>query len=165
MSSTNLQRVRCYFLYDLASFVSKLLISVKVKDLSVTHFLGRLSKFLATLPIFPKMSGEVSRSRQKKAASAGAAKAKGQNQSAQNAAANLKYAKKKASKERQKMSHKENANKPFCSGFCLVVLLALVGVSYGTYHQYPEKVKEVYDNLPPQVMKNIFWTMMNLNLK
>ena len=90
------------------------------------------------------MSGEVSRSRQKKAT---AAKSQKQN----NQAANLKYLAKKKSKERQKMLEKQ---KQGSSCFCTLTfwtLFALIGVSYGAFQNNPEKFKEVFDQLPPQV--------------
>ena len=99
------------------------------------------------------MSGEVSRSRQKKAA-AGAAK---KGQTGQNSqAAGLKYAKKKNSKERnnqnKKMNQKKSSSTGFlCSTWTLIILFTLTGISVASYHQYPEKVQAVYNFLPPQV--------------
>ena len=97
------------------------------------------------------MSGEVSRSRQKKATnSAGAGGAKNQ----KNQAANLKYAAKKKSKERQKMLEKQKLAKSSCFGsLTFWTFVALIGLSYGAYSTHPEKFKEVYDQLPPQVLK------------
>lgn len=92
------------------------------------------------------MSGEVSRSRQKKATSAA------KNQKQNNQAANLKYAAKKKSKERQKMLEKQRSSKSSCFGsLTFWTLMALIGLSYGAYQTHPEKFKEVYDQLPPQV--------------
>lgn len=98
------------------------------------------------------MSGEVSRSRQKKAGSA--AKKGGQsNSNAQ--AASQKYANKKKSKDRnnQKMNPTKKSS-GICSCWTLVMLLTVSGVAMATYHQYPEKVREVYEKLPPQVNFN-----------
>ena len=99
------------------------------------------------------MSGEVSKSRQKKAGSSGSTK-KGQNSGAQ-AAANLKYANKKKLKEKNNQKMAPSKSSGFCSCWTLIVMLTLTGVAMASYHHYPEKVKEVYDSLPPQV-KRIF---------
>ena len=93
------------------------------------------------------MSGEVSRARQKKA---GSAAKKGQN-SNNVQAAHLKYAAKKKSKERQKMNQKNPARRSCCSAWTLMVMLAMTGLSVGTYHQYPDQFKAAYDQLPVQV--------------
>ena len=100
------------------------------------------------------MSGEVSRSRQKKAAASTAKKGQnGQNSQA----AGLKYVNKKKSKDRnnqnKKMPNQKKSSQTgfLCSTWTLVVLFALTGISVASYHQYPEKVQAVYDVLPPQV--------------
>lgn len=102
------------------------------------------------------MSGEVSRSRQKKAGSSGGGGGKkGQQQSSNNVqAAHRQYANKKKSKERQqqqKMNQKSGGSWFCCSAWTWLLLLALTGVSMATYHQHPEQFQQVYDNLPPQV--------------
>ena len=113
------------------------------------------------------MSGEVSRSRQKKAAASTAKK--GQNgQSGQNgsqapagsskSSAFMKEQKKKSkdrnnqNKNKMPAKAKSSANGGFLSSTSiLIVLVALTGVSVASYHQYPEKVQAVYEFLPPQV--------------
>lgn len=100
------------------------------------------------------MSGEVSRSRQKKAGSSGGGGGKkGQQQPSNNQAAHRQYANKKKSKERQQQQkmNQKSASRFCCSAWTWILLLALTGVSMATYHQHPEKFQQVYDNLPPQV--------------
>merc|ERR1711971_604235 len=113
-----------------------------------------------------KMSGEVSRSRQKKAAASTAKK--GQNgQSGQNgsqapagsskSSAFMKEQKKKSkdrnnqNKNKMPSKAKASANGGFLSSTTiLIVLVALTGVSVASYHQYPEKVQAVYEFCLPR---------------
>ena len=90
------------------------------------------------------MSGEVTRSRQKKATAA-------KNQKQNNQAANLKYAAKKKSKERQKMLEKQSQGSSCFSSLTFWTLFALIGLSYGAYQTNPDNFKEVFNQLPPQV--------------
>ena len=141
--------------------------SLKVKhsaDKTVGDFVK--SENLATFTV--KMSGEVSRSRQKKAAASTAKKGQngqnGQNGSQAPAGAPSKSsAFMKEQKKKSKDRNNQNKNKmpakaksPANGGFLtstsiLIVLVALTGVSVASYHQYPEKVQAVYEFLPPQV--------------
>ena len=93
------------------------------------------------------MSGDT-RSRGKKAGGGAAKNSKSNNQ-----AANRQYAAKKQSKERKKMMEKQKqGHSSSCfSSLTFWVLLALIGLSYGTYQTHPEKFKAVFDQLPLQV--------------
>ena len=140
--------------------------SLKVKhsaDKTVGDFVK--SENLATFTV--KMSGEVSRSRQKKAAASTAKKGQngqnGQNGSQAPAGSSKSSAFMKEQKKKSKDRNNQNKNKmpakaksPANGGFLssttiLIVLVALTGVSVASYHQYPEKVQAVYEFLPPQV--------------
>lgn len=46
----------------------------------------------------------------------------------------------------------KTASRSCCSFKTLLVLMIFSGISVATYQQYPEKVQQVYDNLPPQVI-------------
>merc|ERR1711981_550845 len=102
-----------------------------------------------------KMSGEVSRSRQKKAAAPPAKKAQnGQNsQAASWNNANKKKSKDRKNQKKSMATQKKSSQTGFlCSTWTLVILFTLTGISVGTYHQYPEKVQAVFDVLPPQAI-------------
>merc|ERR1711935_379236 len=115
-----------------------------------------------------KMSGEVSRSRQKKAAASTAKKGQngqnGQNGSQAPAGSSKSSAFMKEQKKKSKDRNNQNKNKMpakakssadggfLSSTTILIVLVALTGVSVASYHQYPEKVQAVYEFLPPQVI-------------
>merc|ERR1712156_1081881 len=106
-----------------------------------------------------KMSGEVSRSRQKKAAAPPAKKAQnGTNGgSTTSKSSNWNKENKKKSKDRKNKqnmaSPKKSSQSGFlCSTWTLVILLTLTGISVASYHQYPEKVQAVLDVLPPQAI-------------
>ena len=108
------------------------------------------------------MSGEVSRSRQKKAAAPPAKKAQnGTNGgSTTSKSSNWNKENKKKSKDRKNKqnmaSPKKSSQSGFlCSTWTLVILLTLTGISVASYHQYPEKVQAVLDVLPPQVCLKI----------
>merc|ERR1712156_1360745 len=109
-----------------------------------------------------KMSGEVSRSRQKKAAAPPAKKAQnGTNGgSTTSKSSNWNKENKKKSKDRKNKqnmaSPKKSSQSGFlCSTWTLVILLTLTGISVASYHQYPEKVQAVLDVLPPQVQEGL----------
>ena len=93
------------------------------------------------------MSGDT-RSRGKKAGGGAAKNSKSNNQ-----AANRQYAAKKQSKERKKMAEKQKqGHSSSCfRSLTFWTLLALIGLSYGTYQTHPEKFKAVFDQLPLQV--------------
>jgi len=97
------------------------------------------------------MSGDT-RSRGKKAGGGAAKNSKSNNQ-----AANRQYAAKKQSKERKKMMEKQKqGHSSSCfSSLTFWVLLALIGLSYGTYQTHPEKFKAVFDQLPLQVQDGL----------
>merc|ERR1712142_399674 len=106
-----------------------------------------------------KMSGEVSRSRQKKAAAPPAKKAQnGTNGgSTTSKSSNWNKENKKKSKDRKNKqnmaSPKKSSQSGFlCSTWTLVILFTLTGISVASYHQYPEKVQAVLDVLPPQAI-------------
>ena len=92
------------------------------------------------------MSGDT---RSRKKAGGGAAK----NSKSNNQAATRQYAAKKQSKERKKMAEKQKqGHSSSCfRSLTFWTLLALIGLSYGTYQTHPEKFKDVFDLLPPQV--------------
>ena len=115
-------------------------------------------------PFTDKMSGEVSRSRQKKAAAPPAKKAQnGTNGgSTTSKSSNWNKENKKKSKDRKNKqnmaSPKKSSQSGFlCSTWTLVILLTLTGISVASYHQYPEKVQAVLDVLPPQVCLKILF--------
>merc|ERR1711997_659878 len=119
-----------------------------------------LSENLATFT--GKMSGEVSRSRQKKAAAPAAKKAQnGTNGGSTSTASSWNKENKKKSKDRknQKKSmatQKKTSQTGFLSStWTLVILFTLTGISVASYHQYPEKVQAVFDVLPPQVQEGL----------
>ena len=93
------------------------------------------------------MSGDASKSKgQKKAGSAASTTAKKN-------AANLKYASKKKSKaENKKEQNLQKMSKSkCCSWSTLFYLLILTGAGMAAVKQYPDKVQELYEKLPPQV--------------
>ena len=91
------------------------------------------------------MSGDT---RSRKKAGGGAAK----NSKSNNQAATRQYAAKKQSKERKKMAEKQKqGHSSWFRSLTFWTLLALIGLSYGTYQTHPEKFKDVFDQLPPQV--------------
>ena len=94
------------------------------------------------------MSGDATRARGKKAGGGAAKNSKSNNQ-----AATRQYAAKKQSKERKKMMDKQNQghSSSWFRSLTFWTLLALIGLSYGTYQTHPEKFKDVFDQLPPQV--------------
>ena len=93
-----------------------------------------------------KMSGEASKRGGQKKAGGGSASAS----AAKKNAANLKYANKKKSKERKEQLQKMSKSR-CCSWSTLFILVILAGVGTATVKQYPDKVQELYDQLPPQV--------------
>ena len=93
------------------------------------------------------MSGEASKRGGQKKAGGGSASAS----AAKKNAANLKYANKKKSKERKEQPQKMSKSR-CCSCSTLFILLVLAGVGMATVKQYPDKVQELYDQLPPQVI-------------
>merc|ERR1712223_1048494 len=110
-------------------------------------------------PFTDKMSGEVSRSRQKKAAAPPAKKAQnGTNGgSTTSKSSNWNKENKKKSKDRKNKqnmaSPKKSSQSGFlCSTWTLVILFTVTGISVASYHQYPEKVQAVLDVLPPQAI-------------
>ena len=94
-----------------------------------------------------KMSGDASKSKgQKKAGSAASSAAAKKN------AANLKYASKKSKAEKKKEQNLQKMSKSrCCSWSTLFYLLILTGAGMAAVKQYPDKVQELYDNLPLQV--------------
>ena len=111
-----------------------------------THFHVKFSrKFFGNR--LNKMSGEASkRGGQKKAGGGGSAASTASKKNA----ANLKYANKKKSKERKEQLQKMSKSR-CCSCSTMFILLVLAGVGMATVKQYPDKVQELYDQLPPQV--------------
>merc|ERR1739838_1004310 len=106
-----------------------------------------------------KMSGEVSRSRQKKAAAPAAKKAQnGTNGGSTSTASSWNKENKKKSKDRKNQKKSMATQKKpsqtgfLCSTWTLVILFTLTGISVASYHQYPEKVQAVLDVLPPQAI-------------
>merc|ERR1711884_640767 len=104
-----------------------------------------------------KMSGEVSRSRQKKAAAPAAKKAQnGQNGGSTGSNWNKENKKKSKDRKNQKklMAAQQKTSQPgfFNTTTVLVILLTLTGLSVASYHQYPEQVQAVFDVLPPQAI-------------
>ena len=106
------------------------------------------------------MSGDASKSKgQKKAGSAASSAAAKKN------AANLKYASKKSKAEKKKEQNLQKMSKSrCCSWSTLFYLLILTGAGMAAVKQYPDKVQELYDNLPPQVSLKWFWACTDVYL-
>ena len=106
------------------------------------------------------MSGDASKSKgQKKAGSAASSAAAKKN------AANLKYASKKSKAEKKKEQNLQKMSKSrCCSWSTLFYLLILTGAGMAAVKQYPDKVQELYDNLPPQVslkmILSLYWRVL-----
>ena len=85
------------------------------------------------------MSGDT---RSRKKAGGGAAK----NSKSNNQAATRQYAAKKQSKERKKMAEKQKqGHSSWFRSLTFWTLLALIGLSYGSYQTHPEKFKDVFE--------------------
>ena len=80
-------------------------------------------------------------------------------------AANLKYASKKSKAEKKKEQNLQKMSKSrCCSWSTLFYLLILTGAGMAAVKQYPDKVQELYDNLPPQVSLKWFWACTDVYL-
>lgn len=115
------------------------------------HVKFATTRIFGKVQSFSKMSGDAGKSRggQKKAGGSAASTAAKKN------AANLKYANKKKSKENKKEQKLQKMTKSRCcpSWSTLFLLLVLTGVGMAAVKQYPDKIQELYDQLPPQVSR------------